>query len=95
MAKRIDFWGVVTWRGESGQCRGEGPRDGEEDRLLPGGEGGDGGGLELADGVEVEEGGVGEPVAHGDGSAGGGGGEAEGLAGGPAAGDGKGGGAAA
>ncbi|KAI6688105.1 hypothetical protein NL676_024933 [Syzygium grande] len=43
----------------------------------------------------VGEGGVGEPVTHGDGGAGGDGGEAEGLAAGLAVGDGEGGGAAA
>lgn len=56
---------------------GEGPRDGDEDRLLVGGEVGDGDGLELVGGVEVGEGGVGELVADGDGGADfGGGGEA-------------------
>lgn len=46
---------------------GEGAGDGEEDCFFIGGEVGDGDGLELASGVEVGEGGVGELVTHGNG----------------------------
>lgn len=46
---------------------GEGAGDGEEDCFFVGGEVGDGDGLELASGVKVGEGGVGELVAHGNG----------------------------
>lgn len=46
---------------------GEGAGDGEEDCFFIGGEVGNGGGLELAGGVEVGEGGVGELVADGNG----------------------------
>eukprot|EP00268_Persea_americana_P006501 TRINITY_DN12345_c0_g1_i1.p2 TRINITY_DN12345_c0_g1~~TRINITY_DN12345_c0_g1_i1.p2 ORF type:complete len:205 (+),score=39.93 TRINITY_DN12345_c0_g1_i1:425-1039(+) len=53
---------------------GEGAGDGEEDGFLALGEVGDGGGLELAGGVEVGEGGVGEGGADGDGGGDGGGG---------------------
>lgn len=63
---------------------GEGAGDGEEDGLLVLGEVGDGGGLELAGGVEVGERGVWELVADGDGGGDcgfgcGGGGEFEGF----------------
>lgn len=61
-----------------GASWGEGAGDGEEDGFLALGEVGDGGGLELASGVEVGEGGFWELVAHGDGG-GDGGGESEGL----------------
>lgn len=59
----------------------EGARDGEEDGFLGFGEVGDGGGLDIAGGVEVGEGGVRELRADGNGGGdwgGGGGGKAEG-----------------
>ena len=60
-----------------GASGGEGAWDGEEDGFLALGEVGDGGGLELAGGVKVGEGGFRELVTDGDGGRDGGG-ESEG-----------------
>lgn len=76
----LELAGLFNEAGEVflGASGGEGAGDGKEDGFLALGEVGDGGGLELAGGVEVGEGGFWELVTDGDGS-GDGGGESEGL----------------